>query len=178
VDIVDPATDPDIEAEANQTYGIRPTPFQISGRYEASVINSYFNILMRYGDQSVVLNYGDLIEVETLPDNTLDVHLRNLEYDLTRSIKKVVYGFQSVDAVLAAMSEPATLTLYVTPSTVPEDLRDSISTVQTVAGEIEEQSPGKFEYRVVNMDTDTTVTQQDLYDRYGLQPIHGSGSRR
>ncbi|MEJ2563513.1 MAG: Gldg family protein [Anaerolineales bacterium] len=171
VDIVDPATDPDIEAEANQTYGIRPTPFQISGRYEASVINSYFNILMRYGDQSVVLNYGDLIEVETLPDNTLDVHLRNLEYDLTRSIKKVVYGFQSVDAVLAAMSEPATLTLYVTPSTVPEDLRDSISTVQTVAGEIEEQSPGKFEYRVVNMDTDTTVTQQDLYDRYGLQPI-------
>jgi ABC-2 type transport system permease protein len=171
VDIVDPATDPDIEAEANQTYGIRPTPFQISGRYEASVINSYFNILMRYGDQSVILNYGDLIEVETLPDNTLDVHLRNLEYDLTRSIKKVVFGFQSVDSVLAAMSEPATLTLYVTPSTVPEDLQDSISIVQTVAGEIEEQSPGKFEYRVVNMDTDSTVTQQDLYDRYGLQPI-------
>ncbi len=171
VDIVDPATDPDIEAEANQTYGIRPTPFQISGRYEASVINSYFNILMRYGDQSVILNYGDLIEVETLPDNTLDVHLRNLEYDLTRSIKKVVFGFQSVDSVLAAMSEPATLTLYVTPSTVPEDLQDSISIVQTVAGEIEEQSPGKFEYRVVNMDTDNTVTQQDLYDRYGLQPI-------
>ncbi len=172
VDIIDPATDPDIEAEANQTYGIRPTPFQISGRYEASVINSYFNILMRYGDQSVVLSYSDLIEVEALPDNSLDVHLRNLEYDLTRSIKKVVFGFQSIDSVLAAMSEPATLTLYVTPSTVPEGLQDSISTVETVAGEIEAQSPGKFEYRVVDMDAaDNTVTQQDLYERYGLQPI-------
>ncbi len=172
VDIVDPATDPDIEAEANQIYGIRPTPFQVSGRYESSVINSYFNILMRYGDQSVVLTYGDLIEVEVLPDNSLDVHMRNLEYDLTRSIKKVVFGFQSVDSVLAAMSEPATLTLYVTPSTVPADLRESISTVQEVAGEIEAQSSGKFEYRVANMESaDNTVMPQDLYDRYGLQPI-------
>ncbi len=172
VDIVDPATDADIEAEANQTYGITPSPFQVTDRYESSVINSYFNILMRYGDQNIILGYDDLIEVEVLSDNSLDVRLRNLEYDLTRSIKKVVYGFQSIDAVLSAMEEPATLTLYVTPTTVPSELREGISTVRQVAEEIESQSPGKFEYRVVNLDAvDNEITEEELYDRYGLEPF-------
>ena len=63
-EVVDPASDPEIEEEANQTYGIQPTPLQVSGRYEASVINAYFDILVRYGDQNVVLNFRDLIEVK------------------------------------------------------------------------------------------------------------------
>ena len=42
-----------------------PTPFQVAGRYEASVINSYFDILIRYGDQNVVLSFSDLIEVQS-----------------------------------------------------------------------------------------------------------------
>ncbi|NOZ72710.1 MAG: hypothetical protein GXP38_12505, partial [Chloroflexi bacterium] len=62
-EVVDPAKNPELEAEANQTYGIRPTPFRQAGRYETSVINSYFDILVRYGDQSTVLNFQDLIEV-------------------------------------------------------------------------------------------------------------------
>ena len=57
VEIVDPAQDPDVEAEANQTYGIRPTPFQVAGRYESSLINAYFDILVRYGDQSEVSEF-------------------------------------------------------------------------------------------------------------------------
>jgi ABC-2 type transport system permease protein len=65
-EVIDPLTNPEIEAEANQTYGIKPTAFRVSGRHEASVINSYFDILVRYGDQSVVLNFGDIIEVEQL----------------------------------------------------------------------------------------------------------------
>ncbi len=65
-EVVDPISDPDIEAEAVQTYGIRPTPFRESGRYETSVINSYFDILIRYGDQTSIINFQDLIEVEPL----------------------------------------------------------------------------------------------------------------
>ncbi len=58
VEIVDPREDEELEAEANQVYGIRPTPFRIAGRYEDSVINSYFDILIRYGDQTVVLGFA------------------------------------------------------------------------------------------------------------------------
>lgn len=172
VEIVDPAQDAEKEAEANQTYGISPTPFQVSGRYEASVINSYFDILLRYGDQHIVLNFQDLIEVQYNRDGTLDVHLRNLEYDLTRSIKKIVYGFQSVDAVLAALPEPAQLTLYVTSNTLPEQLAGIPETVQKVANDLATQSNGKFTFQQVDPDApNSPVSRQQIYERYGLQAI-------
>jgi len=172
LEIVNPAKDPEKELEANQTYGIRPTPFQIAGRYESSVINSYFDILIRYGDQNEVLSFDDLIEVELRGDGMPDVRLRNLEYDLTRSIKKVVYGFQSVDAVLAAMSDPVKLTLYVTPNTLPEYLSDALNTIEKVLGEIQGESAGRFIYHTVDPDAPgSAVSRQELYDLYRIQPI-------
>ena len=125
-EVVDPISDPDLEAEANQTYGIQPFPFQVTGRYEASVINSYFDILVRYGDQDVVINFRDLLEITPNSDNTINVRLRNLEYDLTSSIKKVVYGFQSVESVLAALNDPVQLTLFFTPDVLPAEDRKSV----------------------------------------------------
>ncbi len=172
LEFVDPAQEPEKEAEANQTYGIQPVPFQVADRYEASVINSYFDILIRYGDQNVVLNFQDLIEVQPNRSGQVDVRLRNLEYDLTRSIKKVIYGFQSVDAVLAAMDEPVTLTLLVTPSTLPEWLAEAPATIEKVAGEIQADSEGKFTYQIVDPDApESFVSRQTLYERYGLQSI-------
>jgi ABC-2 type transport system permease protein len=171
-EVVDPIDDPDIEAEANQTYGIRPTPFQVSDRYEASVINSYFDILIRYGDQTVVLNFQDLIQVDSPPSGSLDVRLRNLEYDLTRAIKKVVFGFQSVDSVLAALDEPVKLTFFLTSSTLPEALREAETSVSSVANEIAANSNGKFIYDVVDLDAPGgPYDRQYMLETYGLQPF-------
>jgi len=171
LEIVDPAKDPEKEEEAYSTYGIEPTPFQVAGRYESSIINSYFDILIRYGDQSEVLNFQDVIEVES-SGSTVDVRLRNLEYDLTRTIKKVVYGFQSVDAMLAGLKESAKLTAYVTPNTLPESLATVPDMIQKVVSAIREDAPDKLVYTQVNPDAPGSgVTRQNLYDRYGLQPI-------
>jgi ABC-2 type transport system permease protein len=175
VEIVDPADNPELEAEANQTYGIRPMPFRVTGRYETSVINSYFDILIRYGDQNVVLNFQDLIEVEATGGGQPDVRLRNLEYDLTSSIRKVVYGFQSMETVLAALDSPAELTIYVTPETLPESLADGPETIETVAQEIAGESGGKFTYTVVNPDAPGSgVTRRELYELYGVEPFAAS----
>jgi ABC-2 type transport system permease protein len=172
LEIIDPAQEPEKEAEANQTYGIRPIPFQVTDRYEASVINSYFDILIRYGDQHVVINFQDLIEVQATRDGQLDVRLRNLEYDLTRSIKKVLYGFQSVDAVLATMNEPVRLTIFITPDTLPEWLVEAPETITKVAGDIQADSNGKFTFDMVNPDApESFISRQTLYEQYGLQPI-------
>ncbi len=171
-EVVDPITDPELEAEANQVYGIQPVPFQVSGRYEASVINAYFDILVRYGDQDVVLNFQELIQVEASPSGNVDVRLRNLEYDLTSAIKKVVFGFQSVDAILAALEQPVRLTFLVTPATLPESLADLPSIVEDVAGAIAGRSGGKFVFQTVNPDDPTApVNRQFLQETYGLQPI-------
>ncbi len=174
-DVVDPASDAEVEAEANQTYGIQATALQVAGRYEASVINAYFDILVRYGDQSVVLNFRDLIEVQSQRDGSAEVRLRNLEYDLTRSIKKVVYGFQSVDSVLAAMSEPVKLTLFVTPDSLPQSLADIPQMIEKVAGDLKSTSGGKLTFESVDPDAaDAAMTRQALYDAYKLRPISAS----
>ena len=171
LEVIDPAKDPEKEGEANQVYGIQPTPFQISGRYEASVINSYFDILIQYGDQTITLGFNDLIEVEPLGNGGIDVRLRNLEYDLTSSIKKAVYGFQSIDTVLASLAEPVAMTVYITPNMLPEWLVDVPATIEKVAQEISGQSGGKFTYTLVDpAQANSPMTPQELFDTYGIQP--------
>jgi ABC-2 type transport system permease protein len=171
-EVIDPRDNEALEEEANQVYGIRPTPFRISGRYEDSVINSYFDVLVRYGDQSIVLGFQDLIEIEQVGNFQIEVKLRNLEYDLTRSIKKVVYGFQSLDAVFAGMAEPANLTLVVTPDSLPESLQGVPEVVLTVADQIAAESGDKFTFEIIDPDDPNSgVTRQGLYDAFGLQPF-------
>lgn len=171
-EVIDPATDPEIEGEANQAYGIRPFPFQVSGRYEASVINAYFHILVRYGDQSVVLNFQDIVQVDSQPGSEPTVRLKNLEYDLTSSIKRVVFGFQSIDSVLAALEQPVNLTFYITSSTLPESLNAAVDSVSQVAQTIASESNGKFVYQLVDFDApDNSVNPRTLLDTYGLEPL-------
>lgn len=172
VEIVDPRENEELEAEANQVYGIQPTPFRIAGRYEASVISSYFDILIRYGDQSVTLGFQDLIEIRPGGGGELEVGLRNLEYDLTRSIKKVVYGFQSLDALFASMKEPVRLTAFITPNTLPEPLKKLPPLIEKVAQDIQAESGGKFTFEIVDPDAPgSPVTRQSLVDSYGLRPF-------
>lgn len=175
LEIVDPAQNPELEAEANQTYGIKPTPFQIAGRYESSVVNAYFDILVRYGDKNEVLNFRDLIEIEPFRDGQIDVRLRNLEYDLTRAIKRSVYGFQNLDSILAALPEPAKLTLVMTPDTLPAELQTAPETIRKVATDIQSSSNGKLIFEIVNPDApDAALTRRILADTYGLQPYAAS----
>ncbi|MEJ2748366.1 MAG: GldG family protein [Anaerolineae bacterium] len=130
---------------------------------------------MRYGDQTVVLSFQDLIQVEQTPTGNVEVSLRNLEYDLTSAIKKVVFGFQSLDSDLAALDQPVQLTFYVTPNTLPDALRTAGDTINTVATDIANESNGKFVYKVVNVDDPNSgVTRQYLQDTLGLQPFPAS----
>jgi ABC-2 type transport system permease protein len=153
-------------------YGIQPTPFRISDRYESSVINSYFDLLIRYGDQHVTLGYGDLIEVTPSAGGQPEVRLRNLEYDLTRAIKKVVYGFQSLDSVFASIKEPVHLTAFITPNSLPAGLEGVPQAVDKVAKELQEQSGGKFTYEIVDPDAPgSSVSRDKLANEYGLYPI-------
>jgi ABC-2 type transport system permease protein len=174
-EVVDPATNPAAETEATQTYGIQPSPFQIAGRYESSVINAYFDVLVRYGDQSQVINFRDLIEVQPQPDGTVQVHFRNLEYDLTRAIKKAASGFQSVDNLLASLPGPAKLTVFATKQSLPDPLKTVPDTIAKVGQDLASKSGGKFSVEVVDPDAPgAAVTRQQLIGNYKLQPIQAS----
>ncbi len=171
LEFVDPLTNPELEREANQIYGIRPTPLQVSDRGGVSLVNVYFDVLIAYGDQTATLSFADLIEVVESPLG-VEVRLRNLEYDLTSAIQRAVYGFQSLDAVLAALDEPARLTLYTSSATMPEMMREVDETLREVTREIAEINPAKVSFEVVDMSlADAVISEQELFDRYQIQPV-------
>lgn len=171
LEFVDPLTNPEVEREANQIYGIRPTPLQVSDRGGVSLVNVYFDVLIAYGDQTATLSFYDLIEVVETPFG-VEVRLRNLEYDLTSTIQRAVYGFQSLDAVLAALDESAQLTLYLSTATLPEIMLEVNETMQEVTREIAATNPAKVTFEVVDMSAaDVGITEQELFDRYQIQPV-------
>ncbi len=168
-EFIDPGQDEESEREANQRYGIQSTPFRFSDRHERSVVNAYFALVVQYGDQFEVLRWDQLVEVQG-SETGVDVRLRNLEYDLTRAIQKVVYGFSSLESVFAQLPEAARATLYVTGEDIPETLAEVPDRVQAVMAELEGRSAGRFAWSSIDITGDTTA-QQQLYDRWGMQPL-------
>ena len=108
VEFIDPTEEPELEQEAGQKYGIRPVPFQFASKYQSSVVNSYFNVLIKYGDKFETLGFRDLIEIKSRNESDLNVDLRNPEYDMTRTIKKVLYAYQGSGELFDKISHPVT----------------------------------------------------------------------
>jgi len=145
---------------------------QVNSASGVSVLNIYFDILFRYGDQTAVLNFSDLIEVDQFADGGIEVNFRNLEYDLTRTIRRVVSGFQSLDAVFASYSQPATLTLYYTPATLPESLAEAPATIESVVSDIQTQAGDKLRYEVVDVDApNDAIDGAFLFETYGIRGL-------
>ncbi len=169
--ILDPTTDPEIELDATQTYGIQPIPFQVAERYETAVRSSYFHLLVRHADQHVILSVDELVDVVSARDGSTQVQLDTLEYDLTRAIKQVVFGFQSVEAVLEALDEPVKLHFLVTEATLPEQAVTDMQVVVDTGTELVDSSDGQFLFEVINPDVgDSPFTREILINSYGLQP--------
>jgi len=173
VAFVDPRDNEEVEREANQQYGIKPVPFQVAGRYEAGVVNSYFNVLIQYGDQHVILGFNDLIEVKSRPGGQLDVGLRNLEYDLTKSIKKVVYGFQSLDGLFENSTADLRLVFINSSASMPENLVKLSKEVREVSVELANGSGGKLRFEEIDPD-DGRVNSQEIMASYHIEPLAAS----
>jgi ABC-2 type transport system permease protein len=176
VEFVDPSSSEEVEKEAQESYNIKSFPFRFADRRERSVVNAYFHILVQYGDQYEVLSFEDLIEVKQTDIGDLEVKLRNFEYDVTRTIKKVAYGFQSLDVLFASLSARPVLTAYITPDSLPENLKEVPDKLKKVADELKEESGGTFELKTVV--PDSRATQQALYKKYGFEPFAVSALSR
>ncbi len=172
VEIVDPLQNPEAEAEANQQYGIEPVPFQVADRYQSSIVSSYFDVLVQYGDEYDVLGFRDLIDVKNQSYSSIDVSLRNPEYDLTRSIRKVLTDFQSAGNVFNSIEDPVSLQVYVSNDTLlPDELVHFKQEVQRTADELAATSNNKLSVSFVDPDADGGRTANDLTRNYGLRPL-------
>lgn len=170
VEIVDPGEDEEAEQEANSRFGVESTPFRLASKYESGIVNAYFAIVIQHGDQYIRYGFDDLIEVEPLPDGDIDVRLANLEYDLTRGIKKVVFGFRSTEELFERLPAPARLTALMSPDALPEIFQDVPEAVRQAAEELEEKGGDKFEFEEIDPTSDPALADE-LYARYGARPM-------
>lgn len=173
VRIVDPQEDPEAEQQATEEFGIEPTPFQVSDRYEASIVSSYFNIVLSYGDSHEVLGFQDLIEVKAHALDNIEVELRNPEYDITRALKKLVDSYQQEGDLFGMLSEPVTLQLLVSSEeTLPDALANYREVVIASAKKLEEESGRKLKLEIFDPQSDPEG--QRLASEYGFKPMAGS----
>ena len=175
VRIIDPAEDPELEDEANTKYGIRPVPFQVADRYQSSLVNSYFDVLLSYGDEYEVLGFRDLIEIKVAGEADLEVQLRNPEYDLTRSIKKVLYGFQGGSSVFANIQDPVAFKGYLSEDAkLPEALADYRTVLNEVLDELAAESDGKLSVEILDPEAGDGALAREIAEQYGFQPMAAS----
>jgi ABC-2 type transport system permease protein len=169
VAIVDPREDEQLEQEATDRYGVQSTPFRLASKYESGIVNAYFAIVVKYGDQYVRYGFDDLIEVEPLPDGDVDVRLRNLEYDLTRAIKKVVYGFRSTAELFERTPGPVKLTAIITPASLPDVLKGVPDALRKAAEELKQKGGDRFEY--VELDPTKQPEAQATAEKMHVRPM-------
>jgi ABC-2 type transport system permease protein len=172
VEFVDPLEHPELEKEAGERYGIRPVPFQFSTKYQAAVVNSYFDILIQYGDQYETLGFRDLIEVKVQGINNLDVELRNPEYDITRTVKKVLYTYQGSGELFNNIPHPVVFKGYVSPDTrLPEPLVKLKQDLQAVLDEIKASAGDRLRVEFVDPDAKGGALANQLEADFGFRPM-------
>ncbi len=175
VEFVDPQSSPEVEQEANQKYGIQPVPFQVSDRYQASVVNSYFNVLIQYGDQHQVLGFRDLIEIKQRGEADLDVLLRNPEYDITRALKKVMLAYQSGGNLFDTVKGNINFTAYVSADELlPEKLSQFKQALKQKLDQKKQQSNGRLEVKFVEPEANNAEVAKQIRDDYGFKPMVAS----
>ncbi len=171
-EFIDPMANPELEEEANRKYGIKPVPLQVADKYQASLVNSYFDILIQYGDQYETLGFRDLIEIKGRGETKLDVELRNPEYDITRSIKKVLYGFQGAGDVFSNINSPVTFTGYISDdSRLPKVLAEFKKEVSSLLEEFKESSRRKLNFAIKDPAAEDGKLAKEIVENFGFRPM-------
>lgn len=172
VEFIDPLDSPELEREAGEKYGIKPVVFQTASKYQAAVVNSYFDVLIKYGDKFETLSFRDLIEVKTAGEQDLDVELRNPEYDITSTIKKVVSSYRSEGNLFADIKEPVKFIGYISEDGVlPEPLRDFKGKVKDIVEKLQKASKGKFTQTFEAPEAKDSALAKKLEVEYGFRPM-------
>jgi ABC-2 type transport system permease protein len=170
VEFIDPVEEPELEEEAGQKYGIKPVPFQFASKYQSAVVNSYFDILIKYGDQFETLSFSDLIEVKARSETDLRVDLRNPEYDMTRAIKKVLYAYQGAGDLFDNISHPVTFKGYISPDDhLPEQLIELKKNLDGLLEELKNRSNSKLRIEIKDPDAGGGKLAKEIESQYGFR---------
>jgi len=147
-------------------------PFQVADRHQSAIVNSYFNVMVRYGDENVVLGFQDLIDVKAASETSLDVKLRNPEHDLTQAIKKVLSTYQAGGNLFDTVKGDVRFTAYVSDNAaLPPELTDFKTTVSEVVEQYRESSGGRLAVELLDPEANGGAVAQQIANDFGFQPM-------
>ena len=140
---------------------MQSTPFELASKYETGIVNAYFAVVVQYGDQYERYGFQDLIAVEPAADGDVDVSLRNLEYDVTRAIKKVVSGFHATADLWDRVDRPVRLLAVMSPARLPEVFAEIPDAVRSATAELAERATENVhaEAKIREVETELSVAQ-------------------
>ncbi len=179
VEWVDPARSPELEREAHERYGIRATPFQVADRYQSSLVNAYFHLLVQYGDAYQTLGFRELVEIKPSAAGAGGgaasppyVGLRSPEADITRAVREVLREYRSGGDVWATIDAPLELIAYVSAdAALPGLLRDYRQTIAAHLDSITAAAGGKFTARFVDPTAGDGRIATQIQEQWGLTPM-------
>ncbi|MFU8763518.1 MAG: Gldg family protein [Haliea sp.] len=172
VEFIDPADHPELEQEANERYQLFATPLQVADRYQSSLVNAWFHVLVNYGDEFATLGFADLIDVRTAGNSEAEVRLRNPEFDLTRAIRDALYSYQLGGNLFPTLRQPVELVAYASDEAVlPELLRNYQRAIIDQLEHKTAQSGGKFSYRFVEPEANGGDIARKLGEDWGFRPM-------
>ena len=172
VEFIDPQENQTLEEEANSQFGIKPMPFQVADRYQSSIVSSYFNVLVQYGDEHEVLGFRDLIEVNARAESDVEVLLRNPEHDVTRAIKTVLQNYQSAGNLFDTIKKDLAFTGYISANDkLPEKLATFKQIVEQQVNSVIGQSNNKLTLEVIDPAANGGKVAQKIAEEYGFQPM-------
>jgi ABC-2 type transport system permease protein len=170
VEMIDPTDSDDAKREAKERFGVEPRQIPFTTQTEKTVVNAYFAVAVEYGDQHTVIGLENLILVRSLDIGEFEIKLKNPEYELTRTIKKTVAEFSSIDTLFASTAGKVQLTAYVTPGTLPEPWKDGPANLKKVVDALTKQSGRKLAFTTVEPKTETETEMRELFSKFGLRP--------
>jgi ABC-2 type transport system permease protein len=165
----DPFKNKRLEETLTDLYNIKSEPLPVTDQNSRGIANVYFHILIRYGNQFEVLSFRQLVEAHA-EGGDYRIRLRNLEYDLTSSIRKVTQGFQSIEALLAKGGSPTQVTVYLSKLKYPDAIKEIPESVAKAAQIMSERTNGQIQITIVDPSDDPAL-QAELLQNYGFQPM-------
>jgi ABC-2 type transport system permease protein len=168
VEVIDPTDSEEAKKEAQERFDIRAAQLPSITKTEQSVVSAYFAVGIEYGGQHTALRIPDLLDIRLVDVDNLEVKLKNVEYELTKAIKKTAGEFASIDSMFASIPGKVQLTAYLLPDTLPANAKDTPAKLKTIIDQLVKQSGGKLSYTYVEPKTNAEL--RDLAGRYGLEP--------
>ena len=170
VEFDDPHNNPKFEEEAGSKYAIKPVSFQTTSKYQASVVNTYFDILIEYDDQYDVLNYKDLVELKASVMGH-EVELKSPEYVLSRTIQTVVAKSQRDIKALDKLNRNFAITGYISSDeTLPKNLQKAKFLLDTSVKHLYEESKGNIDVIYIDPQADE-ITAEYLSNELKIKPF-------